>query len=550
MTSHHASLEGLVADCAVRFTAVPLPGDVEHQIEQALRALLELFQADRCALLGCAPGAGLSWVTCSACADSTVQPFDDLNFAAAFPWHFETACRRAKSVAVTSLADLPPEAEQDRRSAATLSVRSMLTVVVNGREGDAHCLVIQSLRSERSWPEPSLARLPALTQVFVNALSRKRIEEKRRLEIRHADLLESVGAILWRADARTLQTTFVSKEAETILGYPVESWLKVPGFWQDHLHPDDRAWVEAFVDKAVREHRNHDFEYRMVVADGRTIWLRDIVKVVVEGGRPAALYGVTVDITARKRAEFEAAQLRHQLIHAGRMTSLGELSATLAHELNQPLGAIVSNAEVARMVLDSVPPPVDRLRAILDDVERDGKRAGAIIHRIRMLLQKRAPDMRPVDVASLIDAVVGLARPLALSRHIDLTVELGPGSLWSCGDAVQIQQVLLNLMLNAIDAVSSQPPHARHAIAVRGASCGSTAEVSVSDSGRGIPADALAQVFDPFFTTKPSGMGMGLAICRTIVEAHGGRIEVRNNPSGGATALFALPTWNGEEPVP
>ncbi len=537
--------ESYITDCAARLTGARLPADLDDYIEQALRELLGFFHADRCALLGGSPDEHLSWVTCAASGDAADATLGGVDFAAAFPWHFARLCAAAEPLAFVRLADLPAEAEQDRRSAERMGIRSMLALAIRGDGAAPHCLLIQSLRDGGRWPEPYVARLPVLAQVLVNALERQRVEETRQVESRHADVLESVGAILWRAEPRTFQTTFVSREAEAILGYPIESWVRVPGFWRDHVHPDDRAWVEAFSGAAVQERRNHDFEYRMIVADGRTVWLRNIVKVIVADGEPVSLIGVTVDITKRKRAEFEAEQLRHQLTHAGRVTSLGELAATLAHELNQPLGALVSNAEAARMSLDRKKPDATRLRGIVEDIERDAQRAGAIVHRVRALLQKQASEVKPIDAAGLVVAVVGLARPLAQSRQIELATELQP-ALPSYGDAVQIQQVLLNLILNAMDAVADQPRGRRHVI-VRGVHCGSDVRITVSDTGKGIPAEALPHVFDPFFTTRPAGMGMGLAICRSIVEAHGGRIQVENNPAGGAAVHFTLPSGGGRD---
>jgi len=265
------------------------------------------------------------------------------------------------------------------------------------------------------------------------------------------------------------------------------------------------------------------------------------VNVLVEDDQPTALVGVTVDITARKHAEFEAAQLRYQLTHAGRVTSLGELAATLAHELNQPLGAMVSNAEAAAVFMARVPPDLVRIRATLDDIVRDGQRAGGVVHRIRRLLQKQVLEMQPLDVHRLIDEVVGLARAFALSRQIELDVDVEPGLPSPHGDAVQIQQVLINLMLNAMDAVSNQPVHARHVTVSAAGRNASTVELSVIDTGSGFPVDTLQRIFDPFFTTKISGMGMGLAICRTIVQAHGGDIRAENNSRGGAIVRFTLP---------
>jgi PAS domain S-box-containing protein len=532
--------ECFIADRAAGFTVILPPDRVESRIEHTLRDLLGVVRADRAALLGGAPGEELAWVTCAASTDGADRPFGELDFAASFPWHFRTLCAHGHAVVVGSLADLPVEAAEDRRSAEASGIRSMLAVPVAGHAGGPHCLIIQS-REQRVWPAYYVARLRVLVEIFVNALNQKRAEETlQQLEISDGHFLESVGAILWRADARTFQTTFVSKEAEAILGYPLESWLRVPGFWRDHIHPDDRAWVEAFSGKATQEQRRHDFEYRMIVADGRTVWLRNIVNVVARDEQSVELVGVTVDITARKQAEIEAARLRHQLAHAGRVRSLGELAATLAHELNQPLGAIVSNAEAALVFLERRPPSLDSVQAVLGDIVRDGQRAGAVVHRVRILLQNQVLERQPLDLTRLVGEVVGLTRAFALSHQVDLVADLAPDVRPACGDTVQIQQVLLNLVLNAIEAVADRPAGERR-VRICAVNTPGGVELSVVDTGTGIAAETLPHVFDPFFTTKVRGLGMGLSICRSIVRSHGGDIRVENNPEGGATVRFTVP---------
>jgi PAS domain S-box-containing protein len=527
--------ETLMADCAARFTVVTLPSDLEHQVEGVLDEVATLFAAERCALVGGSPSAQLSWVTC---ATGRAAPWPDTSasFADAFPWLSRNLCATSGAASVLRLSDAPPDVE-DWQSARSLGVESMLTVAVHPSAGNAQCLVLQSTHAHE-WPVAYEPRLVVLAQVLVNALNRQRLEHTRQLEIHHVDVLESVGAVVWRADARTLQTTFVSREVESILGYPVESWIKIPNFWLDHIHPDDRAWVEAYTGDAIRAGRRHDFEYRMVVGDNKVIWLRNIVKVVVEHGEPVSLVGATVNVTDRKRAEFEAAQLRDHLIRAMRATNLGELTATLAHELNQPLGALLSNAETALISLDQAPSDTAHLRDILADIARDAKRAGDIIHRVREPLLQQQFEMRPVELGELVNAVVDLARPLAHSRRIEIGVNLEPNLVINV-DAVQIQQMLLNLLFNAIDAVREQPESQRR-IVVSGRGQGASVEVSVTDRGRGVPADALPRVFEPFFTTRVGGIGMGLAICRSIVEAHGGSIVLENDADGGATARVTL----------
>jgi PAS domain S-box-containing protein len=531
----HLRLASLVAECAARLSTVTLPVDFDQQIEVELADLLRVLRADRCVLIGGSSSEHQSWVL-SASTTADHDWISAANFATAFPWHFARLCANSRETLVLRLGDAPADAVQDRQSARNLGLRSMVTIGVHDEQGHPHGLVIQSA-SDLDWSPEHLALLEPLARILVNAWERRHVEEARQVESQHVDVLESVGVVLWRADVHTFQTTFVSREVEAILGYPLEMWVKVPGFWLDHIHPDDREWVQAYTSRAVAERRAHDFEYRMIVNNGRTVWLRNIVKVIVEHDEPVALVGASVDVTERKRAEFEIEHLRHQLMHAGRVTTLGELTATLAHELNQPLGALVSNAETALMTAASRRTP-RQLRSILHDILRDAQRAGQIVHRVRMLLQRRDLEAQSFDADRVVSAVVALVEPLAVSRHIEVRVALERG-LHLHGDIVQIQQLLLNLILNAIDAVSDQPDGGRQ-IVIRGRDCGADVEIAVSDTGRGVAADALPRIFEPFFTTRPGGLGMGLAICRTIVEAHGGQIAFANNPSSGATVKFTL----------
>lgn len=533
-------LAKVVAARCAGLTAVSLPASLDRHIQDALVEVRGVVQAERCVFLGGSPGEKLAWMLGAADAENRLWSGEN-SFAARFPYMFAQLCGGQQPLDTVRLEDVPP-GEKDWEAAAAMGIRAMLALAVHDADGYSHCLVIQSAH-ERQWATTDVCLLQELTRAFVNALARQRLAEARKMEAQHVDVLELVGAILWRADARTLQTTFVSREVQAILGYPVEMWINVPGFWRDHIHPDDRAWVESFTAAAIAEHRPHDFEYRMFVADGRVVWLRNIVKVIVEHGQAAALIGVTTDITTRKRAEFDAAQLRHQLTHASRVTVLGELAATLAHELNQPLGAIVSNAETALLDAALHTPPTAGLRSLLQDIERDAQRAAQIVRRVRLMLQRQEPERDWFDLERVTSAVMAIVSPLADSRHIDVKVQLEPG-LRLHGDVVQVQQLLLNLLLNAVDAVADEV-ESRRQIRVDGALHGAAVLLSVHDSGRGIPPEALPRLFEPFFTTRRDGLGMGLAICKTIVEAHGGHIAVANHPAGGASVTLTFPLPDG-----
>lgn len=248
-----------------------------------------------------------------------------------------------------------------------------------------------------------------------------------------------------------------------------------------------------------------------------------------------------IDITARKESELAAQRHRDELAHAGRVSVMGQLASALAHELNQPLGAILRNAEAAELFLQANPPDLQEVSAILADIRKDDQRAGEVIDRMRALLKRRESQWSDIDINVLTGEVAGLVRPDAERRKINLALDLAPTVPPMRGDAVQLQQVLLNLLLNAMDAVNDRAPEERH-ISVRTRTADGHVEIVVSDAGHGIAPENLKRLFEPFFTTKPNGMGMGLAISQSIIGVHGGHIAANNNPDGGATFRITLPT--------
>jgi len=244
---------------------------------------------------------------------------------------------------------------------------------------------------------------------------------------------------------------------------------------------------------------------------------------------------------AREQSEAELQTLRGELAHVQRVSTLGQLSTALAHELNQPLGAILSNADAAEMLLDAEPPALDKVREILADIRKDDERAGEVIRRMRALLRKRELAMQRLDVNESVQSVLELVKADATLRGTAIRPELAPGPLPTRGDRVHLQQVLLNLIINGMEATVSLPSPERCLSVRTGQNAAGEIEVAVSDNGPGIPPDQLSRLFEPFFTTKPQGMGMGIAIARTIIQAHHGRIWAENNRDGGATFRFTLP---------
>jgi len=252
-------------------------------------------------------------------------------------------------------------------------------------------------------------------------------------------------------------------------------------------------------------------------------------------------YELSREIMLSDRMHRELEELRGNLRQLGRVSIMGHLASALAHELNQPLGAILRNAEAAELHLQTVQPDLDELRSIVADIRKDDQRAGEIIERMRSLIKRRAIDMRPLSVEELFQDAIALARTEAAAKQIRLTNALEPGLPLVRGDRVHVTQVLLNLIVNGMEAAQSRPVGQRR-VEIAARAVGRQVEVTVRDSGPGIAAEDVNRIFEPLFSTKSGGLGMGLAISRTIVEAHGGRLWAeRGSQEPGATLCFLLP---------
>lgn len=290
-----------------------------------------------------------------------------------------------------------------------------------------------------------------------------------------------------------------------------------------------------------------DLEVRMRSRDGRILQAM-VSGAHIAGGPGTCFMAIVRDITEQRRAEAEVQRQREQLTHLSRVVVLGELSGALAHELNQPLAAILSNAQAARRLLASPGADLHEIREILDDIVGEDKRAGEVIRRLRALFKKGEPVLRPLDVADLVRDALRLTHSNLAERGVSVCLDLHDGLLVR-GDKVQLQQVLLNLIVNACDAMRATPAGRRHLCLRAQALPGTRVQLSVADTGTGIAPGLIGRIFDPLVTTKTEGMGFGLSISRAIINQHGGQIEAVNGAHGGAEFRVSLPRCSGESNV-
>jgi len=257
----------------------------------------------------------------------------------------------------------------------------------------------------------------------------------------------------------------------------------------------------------------------------------------------ALIAGLLHERRRRQLAEVQSRQRVSELARVNRLSTAGELTASIAHEINQPRSAIQTNAETMELILKSPLPDIDEMKEIVADIRHDQTRATEVIRRLRSLLRNTPFEVRDIDLNEIVretEEFVSALSAVGVARQVDLSNSITQVALPIRGDRIQLQQVILNLIMNAIDAMSDIPS-ARRKITVQTTRIGDFAEVSISDAGPGIPTDKLKEVFEPFFTTKAQGMGIGLSIARTIVEAHNGQIFAENQTGGGAIFRIQLP---------
>jgi signal transduction histidine kinase len=388
---------------------------------------------------------------------------------------------------------------------------------------------------------PFLIALTAMTVEMsrdllgASRLARELRESQQRVEL----AAEAAGGGLWTWDVLTGRI-WVTERARMILALPGTGEIQ-PGDVLRLVNERDIPHPQNSFEDALQRGGNYAMQFRVELCDGAGRWIMSRGSVQLGmNGKPVLVRGAVRDVTRERTADDEANELRRKLAHAGRVTMLGQLASGLAHELSQPMSAIQQNVETAQILLARNPLDVRELRNIVEDVLRDNRRGAEVVKRLRAWFTQGRINMEAVRMEEIVQDMVALVRTDASDKHVAIDCAIPRALPLLHGDRVHLSQVLLNLIMNAIEAAADGHGARREVLIEARAGADGWCEISVSDTGPGIPSEQLDRIFEPFVTAKAQGMGIGLSISRTIVEAHGGRLWAESS-AGGATFRFTVP---------
>jgi PAS domain S-box-containing protein len=388
---------------------------------------------------------------------------------------------------------------------------------------------------------PVVGSTPLLARVAVDITDRRRAED----ELRHSEAylaeaqrLSQTGSFGWDVLSGDI---FWSEETFKIFGYD-----KAPSATLDmvlqRVHPDDLAFVQRAIDRVTRDGDEIDCAHRLLLPDGSVKYVHAVGHTVKNAAGSIECVGAVTDVTAATEADNKLRRAQADLARVTRVTTLGEVTTSIVHEIVQPLSAAVTNGNTCLYWLDDKHLDLAKARPAAERTVRDAERTTEIIGRIRALMIRSPPQKREMDMNSVVSAILALTHDEFIKRHILVSTELAEALPPVLGDRVQLQQLMLNLIMNGIEAMASVTGRPKALIITTRAEGPGRVLTLVRDSGTGLDSETADEIFKPFVTTKPEGTGMGLAICRSIVEAHAGRIWASPGPRQGAVFQFALPT--------
>jgi PAS domain S-box-containing protein len=374
------------------------------------------------------------------------------------------------------------------------------------------------------------------------------IEDQKRAEralrrsetyLAEAQRLSQTGSFGWKIATGEI---FWSKEIYRIMGFD-ETVKPTIDLLLQRVHPDDRKLVRMQLDRAARGEQGYDYEYRLLLPDGAVKHIHVRAHRQMHEPGEEDLVGALMDVTDTRKAQEALQVAQAALAHVTRVTTLGEMSASIAHEVNQPLAAIVTNGEASLRWLSGQAPDIEEVLAAIGQIVKDAHRAGEVIRRIRDFSKKADPSMVRLDINEVVEEALTLVRHESLRHGVAIQLELQAGLPPVRGDRIQLQQVIVNLVINGMQAMATLGDRERGLIMRTQRGQSDQVLVAVEDAGVGIEPENADRLFSAFYTTKPEGLGMGLSICRSIIEAHGGHVWASPNPGDGMTFQFTIPAY-------
>jgi PAS domain S-box-containing protein len=413
--------------------------------------------------------------------------------------------------------------------------------------GQTHSWEICKVRKDGSslWVRENAKAVRRLDNQLIVLIACEDVTERKEAEnalrqsemyLAEAQRLSHTGSFGWRVASGKI---IWSEETFRVFGYDKVPSIKHATIFQ-RVHPEDRARVEQTIDRASSDGKDFEHGYRLLMPDGSVKHVHATAHAVTDASGGIEFVGAVTDVTSRKRAEAELHEAQANLAHVTRVTALGELAASIAHEVNQPLAAVVTNAAACLRWLDREPANLKEARSVAQSIVKDGNRAGEVIQRVRALVNKTT-DRKALHINEVVNEVMSLVQHELFSHRVALRLELAPALPPVLADRIQLQQVILNLVINGIEAMQPVTDRLRELVIRTRQDETDQVLVTVSDCGVGVAAEDVDRLFDAFFTTKSGGMGMGLSICRSIVDAHGGRLSASGKTGPGATFQFTLP---------
>jgi PAS domain S-box-containing protein len=540
--------ETLLAEMSALFVSLEA-NEVDREIGQGLKRLGKFLGIDR----------GILWrfsenqtevLSTHFWIAPEIEPKAPSPIREQFPW-IRSQLLQGKSVAISRPGDIPEEAQIDRDNLLAAGIKSALCtpLAVGGKFLGA--LSLSTLRSYKVWPPGLAHELRPIGEIFASALMRAQAEmELHQVELKYRIVADfNYDWEYWKHRDGTLR--YVSPSCERISGYQTEAFIKRPDLLREIIVPEDRDLWDGHDCDSLEKPGTRECQFRVKRPDGTIRWVEHVCQPVTDAaGKYIGIRASNRDITLRKDSERQEQQHRDELAHVMRVATLGELTSSLAHEFNQPLNAVLNNAQAALRYLDRETPDLAEVKAALQDIAQDGKRASAVIQRLRAFLKPGMMHSEAVDLNGVIQETVALVHNELLSHHMTTNFSLAADLPPVRGDRIQVQQVILNLLLNAMEAMQGTETDSREIHLKTEQESPDFITASLQDTGKGLSSNELERIFEPFNTSKVDGLGLGLSISQSIISGHGGRLWGKPNADHGATFLFTLPVYQEESDEP